>query len=208
MAAEFKRYPEYKDSGMEWLGEVPAHWEVRQLGRIGRFIKGGVRYQGRRPRERHPVRCATATCTRDIGFFITRDAGIRRSRTRGHDLHANPIPRRAIRGVRRDDRRDRQVRGQLDPRPRMSVFGDIIILRPSIEADARYLGLRDGLRCVCSPEGVHRARTSRFSAHLFEQPQVRSGCDFRLLLRASPPSSVSSTTPTGASGATSAPSRS
>lgn len=29
-----------KDSGVEWLGEVPAHWEVRQMGRIGRFSKG------------------------------------------------------------------------------------------------------------------------------------------------------------------------
>ncbi len=25
------RYPAYKDSGVEWLGEVPAHWEVRRL---------------------------------------------------------------------------------------------------------------------------------------------------------------------------------
>ncbi|WNK20966.1 hypothetical protein P1P91_04625 [Halomonas piscis] len=24
-------YPEYKDSGIEWLGEVPAHWVVRRL---------------------------------------------------------------------------------------------------------------------------------------------------------------------------------
>ena len=24
----FARYPEYKDSGVEWLGEVPAHWEI------------------------------------------------------------------------------------------------------------------------------------------------------------------------------------
>ena len=24
-------YPDYKDSGMEWLGDVPAHWEVRRL---------------------------------------------------------------------------------------------------------------------------------------------------------------------------------
>ncbi|WP_018948458.1 restriction endonuclease subunit S [Thioalkalivibrio sp. ALMg11] len=24
----FPRYPEYKDSGVEWLGEVPAHWRV------------------------------------------------------------------------------------------------------------------------------------------------------------------------------------
>ena len=29
-----------KPSGVDWLGEVPAHWEVVQLGRIGRFSKG------------------------------------------------------------------------------------------------------------------------------------------------------------------------
>lgn len=29
----FPRYSEYKDSGVEWLGEVPRHWEVRRLGR-------------------------------------------------------------------------------------------------------------------------------------------------------------------------------
>ena len=27
----FPRYPVYKDSGVEWLGEVPEHWEVRRL---------------------------------------------------------------------------------------------------------------------------------------------------------------------------------
>ena len=27
----FRRYPEYKDSGVEWLGEIPAHWEVKRL---------------------------------------------------------------------------------------------------------------------------------------------------------------------------------
>jgi len=26
-----KRYPHYKPSGVEWLGEVPAHWEVKRL---------------------------------------------------------------------------------------------------------------------------------------------------------------------------------
>jgi type I restriction enzyme S subunit len=25
-----KRYPKYKDSGVEWLGEIPAHWEVKR----------------------------------------------------------------------------------------------------------------------------------------------------------------------------------
>ena len=41
MVAELKPYPDYKDSGVEWLGAVPAHWEVRHLGRIGRLFKGG-----------------------------------------------------------------------------------------------------------------------------------------------------------------------
>ncbi len=29
-----------KDSGIPWLGEIPAHWEVRQLRHIGRLFKG------------------------------------------------------------------------------------------------------------------------------------------------------------------------
>ena len=24
----FPRYPKYKDSGVEWLGDVPEHWEI------------------------------------------------------------------------------------------------------------------------------------------------------------------------------------
>jgi type I restriction enzyme S subunit len=27
----FKAYPAYKDSGVEWLGKIPAHWEVKRL---------------------------------------------------------------------------------------------------------------------------------------------------------------------------------
>ena len=27
----FPRYPRYKDSGVEWLGQVPEHWEVKRL---------------------------------------------------------------------------------------------------------------------------------------------------------------------------------
>lgn len=29
----FRPYPEYKDSGVEWLHEIPAHWEVKPLSR-------------------------------------------------------------------------------------------------------------------------------------------------------------------------------
>jgi type I restriction enzyme S subunit len=27
----FPRYPKYKDSGVEWLGQVPEHWDVKRL---------------------------------------------------------------------------------------------------------------------------------------------------------------------------------
>jgi len=29
----FPRYPAYKDSGVEWLGEVPEHWDLMRLSR-------------------------------------------------------------------------------------------------------------------------------------------------------------------------------
>lgn len=38
----FPRYPEYKDSGVEWLGEVPAHWVIRPIKAFARFSGGGT----------------------------------------------------------------------------------------------------------------------------------------------------------------------
>ncbi len=36
----FKPYPAYKDSGVEWLGQIPAHWEVRSLKRTASIRYG------------------------------------------------------------------------------------------------------------------------------------------------------------------------
>lgn len=36
----FPRYPEYKDSGVEWLGEVPAHWGICRLSSLAEIISG------------------------------------------------------------------------------------------------------------------------------------------------------------------------
>jgi type I restriction enzyme S subunit len=35
-------YPAYKDSGVEWLGQVPAHWEVRRLGSVTQILNGAT----------------------------------------------------------------------------------------------------------------------------------------------------------------------
>ena len=42
MATELKPYPGYKDSGVEWLGEVPAHWKVRRLRTIAEMRVSNV----------------------------------------------------------------------------------------------------------------------------------------------------------------------
>ncbi|MDY7028747.1 MAG: restriction endonuclease subunit S, partial [Spirochaetota bacterium] len=38
----FKPYPEYRDSGVEWLGGIPAHWEVKRTKHIFRVINGST----------------------------------------------------------------------------------------------------------------------------------------------------------------------
>ena len=39
-------YPTYKPSGVEWLGDVPEHWEVRRLASCIDLIESGAREQG------------------------------------------------------------------------------------------------------------------------------------------------------------------
>ena len=36
----FPRYPKYKDSGVEWLGEVPEHWDVIPFAQTVQFQEG------------------------------------------------------------------------------------------------------------------------------------------------------------------------
>jgi type I restriction enzyme S subunit len=43
MTTKYKPYPVYKDSGVEWLGEVPGHWKISQLRRYILFITSGSR---------------------------------------------------------------------------------------------------------------------------------------------------------------------
>jgi type I restriction enzyme S subunit len=38
----FKPYPAYKDSGVEWLGEIPAHWDGAKMWRISSAVSGGT----------------------------------------------------------------------------------------------------------------------------------------------------------------------
>ncbi len=37
-----KRYPKYKDSGVEWIGEIPRHWEMKKIKNTQSDLIGGV----------------------------------------------------------------------------------------------------------------------------------------------------------------------
>ncbi len=37
-----KPYPAYKDSGVKWIGDIPAHWAVSALRRISTVVNGGT----------------------------------------------------------------------------------------------------------------------------------------------------------------------
>jgi hypothetical protein len=38
--SRYKAYPEYKDSGEEWLGKVPSHWDVVQIKYLSQVKRG------------------------------------------------------------------------------------------------------------------------------------------------------------------------
>ena len=40
MAGKYQAYPEYKDSGVEWLGNVPKHWNVTRLKHMAQIRNG------------------------------------------------------------------------------------------------------------------------------------------------------------------------
>lgn len=37
---KFERYQKYKDSGVEWLGEIPEHWEVKKIKYLAKIKTG------------------------------------------------------------------------------------------------------------------------------------------------------------------------
>ncbi|WP_323591553.1 restriction endonuclease subunit S [Aliarcobacter butzleri] len=39
---KLEKYSSYKDSGVEWLGEIPEHWEVQRLRTLGVFSASGI----------------------------------------------------------------------------------------------------------------------------------------------------------------------
>ncbi len=130
-------YSAYKDSGVEWLGKVPEHWEVRSLGTLGWFFKGNGGTKADETEEGVP-------CVR-YGDLYTR-----------HQFHiteskACVAPHRAgeYTPIRYGDVLFAGSGETLDEIGKSAVNlikgsavcgGDVIVFRPTIDIDAEFFG--------------------------------------------------------------------
>ena len=131
-------YPAYRYSGVEWLGDVPAHWEVRRLGRIGRFFKGGG---GTKEDEQE----AGVSCVRYGDLYTHHQFFITASRAYVPSELATtvytPIRYGDVLFAGSGETIDEIGKSAVNLiRDSVCCGGDVIVLRPLIDAGARFLG--------------------------------------------------------------------
>ena len=148
MIADLKPYPAMKDSGVETLAQVPGHWEIRQLGRIGRFSKGsgGTKedeVEGGVPCMRY------GDLYNQYRFFIERtrsSVSLEKSESYTPIYHGDVLF--AGSGETIEEIGKSAVNLITEP---ACAGGDVIIFRPSIAVDAKFLGL-----ATDCPQAVHQ----------------------------------------------------
>jgi type I restriction enzyme, S subunit len=67
-ARRFKTYPVYKDSGIEWLGEIPAGWQIRRLRSTVTSCQNGI--WGDEPDGLHDVACVRVADFNRVAFSV------------------------------------------------------------------------------------------------------------------------------------------
>ena len=154
MIAGLKPYPAVKDSGVEWLGEVPEHWEVRQLGRFGRFAKGNGGTKEDEVPEGVP-------CVRYGDLYAQHKFFIRKSRACVTDERAS-----AYTPIRLGDVLFAASGETIEDIGKSAVNliesqaccgGDVILFRPEIQLNARFIGYA----CDCQPVALQKSLMGR-----------------------------------------------
>lgn len=133
----FPRYPEYKPSGVDVIGAIPIHWEVKPLRQLGRLLKGSggskedvvdegvpcVRYGDLYTTHRNFIERARTCLTEERAFAYTPiEYGDVLFAASGEKLEE--IGKSAVNLIGDDAR----------------CGGDLIVLRPSAPHVARFLG--------------------------------------------------------------------
>lgn len=137
MKTAIKPYRTYYDSGSRWIGEIPAHWDVRQLGQLGKLSKG-------RGGSKEDETSEGIPCVRYGDLYTTHSFFIEKTRafvSRESSKNYTPIffgdVLFAASGETIDDIGKSAV-NLLETNA--CCGGDIILFRPHSEIVARYMG--------------------------------------------------------------------
>ena len=138
MLAGLKPYPRMKDSGLKWLGDLPEHWQVKRLGRVGRFSKGNGGTKADESKDGIP-------CIRYGDIYTQHRFFVRSSRA----CVAPDLAETTYTWIKYGDVLFAASGETIDEIGKSAVNlidgpvccgGDVIILRPSIRIDSRFLG--------------------------------------------------------------------
>ena len=130
-------YPTYRPSGAPWLGDVPEHWGVRQLGSIGSFFKGSGGTKEDEVEDGVPcVRYGDLYTQHQFFIRETRADITEESATRYTQIEYGDILF-AGSGETLEEIGKSAVNLVEGP---AHCGGDIIVFRPLVEADAAFLG--------------------------------------------------------------------
>ena len=130
-------YPHYRNSGVEWLGELPDHWDLKHLGLIGSLFKGRGGTKEDEVEDGVP-------CVRYGDIYTQHEYFIRETRadiTEESAAKYTPIRYGDIlfAGSGETIEEIGKSTANLIEGPAY-CGGDVIVFRPSIEADATFLG--------------------------------------------------------------------
>ena len=132
-----KPYPVYKPSGVEQLGRVPEHWEVRKLGQCGMISKGSGGSKEDELSEGVP-------CVRYGDLYTTHEYVVEKSRScisMAKTDQYTAVKYGDVLFAASGETIDEIGKSAVNLIQEMAYCGgDIILFRPAGEFDARYLG--------------------------------------------------------------------
>jgi len=148
MTGDLKLYAAMKDSRVPWLGVIPEHWEIRQLGRMGQFSKGNGG-----TKEDEVI--DGVSCVRYGDLYMHHEFFIRKS-------HSCVTPERAMdyTPIRYGDLLFAGSGETIEEIGKSAVNlieseaccgGDVILFRPAIDVDPPFLGY-----ATDCPQAVHQ----------------------------------------------------
>ncbi len=71
---KYSSYPKYKDSGVEWLGEIPEHWETSRLKFLCNITTGGKDTENKVDDGKYPFYVRSQTVERINSYSFNGEA--------------------------------------------------------------------------------------------------------------------------------------